>query len=107
MNAMQVQIVNRLISARSLLENSGSRLNRHSDSRSVAHRVLTAHDAAELTIAALSEHLQTCLSDKATFTEILKAVNEKMGPNGLPGHNFLTRLNKVRVAFKHHGELPH
>ena len=103
--SMEPSIISRLISARYLLSASGPPLNQHSDSRRVAHAVLIAHDAAELTLGATSEYLKTGLSDRATFPEILDAIDRKLA-NGLPGRDFFNRLNKVRVGFKHHGELP-
>src|SRR2546423_15704060 len=113
---MQAVILNRLLSARFLLENSGRHLNRHSDSRAVAHGVLMAHDAAELTLGAIAEELQLSLAEKVTFPELTKAINDKFivlhaantskFPSGLSGQLYLNKLNKVRVAFKHHGELP-
>lgn len=106
MIAMHPAILHRLVSARFLLDSSGPRLNKHSDSRSVAHAVLIAHDAAELALGAMIDHFQAKVSSKATFGQLADAVSEKLSANGLPGHHYLNKLNNVRVAFKHHGELP-
>ncbi|HEY6351990.1 MAG TPA: hypothetical protein VI636_21555 [Candidatus Angelobacter sp.] len=99
-------ILNRLVSARYLLDHSGPRLTKHSDSRAVAHAVLMAHDAAELALGAMAEYTQAPISDKTSFPELLEAVNPKIQPTGLTGLGDFKRLNKIRVAFKHHGLLP-
>lgn len=62
MIAMHPAILHRLVSARFLLDSSGPRLNKHSDSRSVAHAVLIAHDAAELALGAMIDHFQAKVS---------------------------------------------
>lgn len=104
---MQPVILNRLISARFLLENSGLSLNRNSDSRAVAQNVLMAHDAAELALTAIADHLKIALPERTEFPKLIDQLNSHVGmPGGLSGHVYLTKLNKVRIAFKHHGLLP-
>jgi hypothetical protein len=102
---MQDNILVRLISARHMFENSGPVLNRHSDSRSVAQAVLISHDASELTLSALSEALKLPLPDRISFPDLVGAIDSSL-PGGLSGKTYFERLNKVRVAFKHRGELP-
>jgi hypothetical protein len=104
---VQPVILNRLISARFLLENSGPRLNRHSDARAVAHAVLISHDAAELWLTALADHLKLSLPDRTEFPKLIEQLKgQSVFSNGFPGDVFFNKLNKVRVAFKHHGVLP-
>lgn len=104
---MQPVILNRLISARFLLENSGPRLNRHSDARAVAHAVLISHDAAELALTALADHLKLGLPERTDFPTLIdKLKSQTVFSSGFPGDVFFNKLNKVRIAFKHHGVLP-
>jgi hypothetical protein len=104
---VQPVILNRLISARFLLENSGPRLNRHSDARAVAHAVLISHDAAELALTAFADHLKLGLPDRTEFPKLIEQLKaQSVFSSGFPGDVFFNKLNKVRVAFKHHGVLP-
>jgi len=99
--------LNRLISARFLLDNSGPTLNRHSDARAVAHAVLVSHDAAELALTAIADGLKLGLSDRTDFPTLIdKLKSQPAFSAGFSGDVFFNKLNKVRVAFKHHGNLP-
>src|SRR5436305_10207929 len=104
---MHPAILSRLLSARFLLENSGRSLNAHSDAREVANAVMAGHNAAELTLSAVADHLQVKVTERATFIELIEKLDGSgKFSQGLPEKLFLNRLNTPRITFKHKGELP-
>lgn len=68
--------------------------------------LLTFHDAVELFLQVASEHLNTG-TNKPSFMDYWKLISEKL-PTGieLAQQESMRRLNKARVALKHHGTLP-
>src|SRR5438445_9459587 len=70
----------------------------------VAVSLLLMHDASELLMLAIADHLQ--LGSKWSFMEFW----EKVKKSGLkePGHRIpMEQLNSLRVGLKHKGTLPH
>jgi hypothetical protein len=113
---MNPSILNRLIASRHLLETAGPELTSVSDPLVVAQRLLIAHDAAELALWALSVHVNAPVLGKngevvtnpsfvALGEAILKHLNCSHEPQGKP-LALLQEVNRLRVAFKHHGDLP-
>jgi hypothetical protein len=95
--------------ARQLLARIGP-LTPASDAVAVAHAILTAHDAADLALAALAEHLRVPLNKGTQFLmDYVSAIADHLKPRGgkLSGRTYMSQLNNARVSFKHKGNLPH
>ena len=67
--------------------------------------LLLFHDAAELFLQLSSEELNTGAT-RPEFMEYFTLLNEKLKPGHLSSQESMRRLNKARVALKHHGTLP-
>jgi hypothetical protein len=117
--AMHIQphVVNRLVAARHLIDSSGQEVTSSSDSLIVAQKILLAHDAAELSLSALVSQLALKaieLDGKAktepSFMALARVVSQTAFVNNdaeaLSAINLFDHLNRVRVAFKHHGIPP-
>jgi len=98
-------ILDRLISARSLLEHSGPRLNLQSDSRAVALAVVLSQDAAELALKAIADQLNIKATRDFSFPKLVEEIQAQLTVSSAVV-NYLKRLNDARVSFKHQGNLP-
>lgn len=67
--------------------------------------LLTMHDAVELFLQLSSEHLNTGAGQPG-FMEYWEILDKKLSPDGLGQKESMRRLNKSRVALKHHGTFP-
>ena len=67
--------------------------------------VLTLHDAVELFLQLASEHLNVG-AGQPSFMEYWGILNKKLDERELAQQESMRRLNKARVALKHHGTLP-
>ena len=116
--AMQLEprTLHRLIAARHLIDVSGQELSASSHPLAVAQKLLVAHDAAELVFIALKSqlNLNTPESDgkvksESSFMAMARALLTLDAESGdkRSAHyiKLLEDLNRVRVAFKHHGIL--
>lgn len=63
-------------------------------------------DAVEAFLLAVADCVGASLDERSTFDKYFVAINEKISPRELPFKNRLLRLNKIRVASKHHGIQP-
>jgi len=66
--------------------------------------VLSFHDAVELFLQLTSEAVDSGAA-QPTFLDYWDLIAKKL-PNGLSGKEAMRRLNKARVALKHHGTMP-
>jgi hypothetical protein len=98
-------VLDRLVSARSLLEHSGPRLNPQSDSRAVALAIVLSQDAAELALKAIADQLNIKATKDFSFPKLVEEIQTTLKISG-PVANYLKRLNEARVSFKHQGNLP-
>ncbi len=65
------------------------------------------HDATEVFLLAIADHVNAELKAKTRFEQYIDMVNEKLKPKAeLPCRSKLLRLNKLRVDSKHHGQFP-
>src|SRR5262245_37106327 len=69
-----------------------------------AAAVLTFHGAVALFLHPTSEHVYSGSANPA-FLEYLELIGKKI-TDGLTGKESMRRLNKARVALKHHGTMP-
>lgn len=67
--------------------------------------LLMQHDAIELLLQLACEHLNVG-SKSGEFMAYFDPIDAKLAPAALPHKETLRRLNKARVAFKHHGTAP-
>lgn len=67
--------------------------------------LLTMHDAVELFLQLASEHLNTGAAHPG-FMDYWDILNRKLDPKELEQKESMRRLNKARVALKHHGTFP-
>jgi hypothetical protein len=67
--------------------------------------VLSFHDAAEILLLAIAEHIQVNCGKRPDFMQLHDAIN-KAGVPKLTHHMALNQLNNARVSFKHHAMGP-
>jgi hypothetical protein len=67
--------------------------------------VLTFHDSIELFFQLASEVLNAGGSD-LPFMKYFDALDDKLKPRTLGQRHSVQRMNKARVAIKHHGTMP-
>ena len=70
-----------------------------------AASLLMQHDALELLLQLCTEHLDVG-TDRIDFMKYFDVINEAIAPATLPDREAARRLNKARVALKHHGTFP-
>jgi len=97
------QVLNRIAIGNSLLSTVGP-LTPNADPLTVAQTVLLAHDASELTLAALAESVGFTSKERTTFMEYVTEIEKAKG--SLSISLFFKELNGARVSFKHSGILP-
>lgn len=70
--------------------------------------LLLFHDSIELFLQLACEHLNSVRSERKEpeFMEYFAIVNKKLEPRVLAQTESMRRLNKARVALKHHGIMP-
>jgi hypothetical protein len=106
MAQISADILQRLVVAKHLLAENREQLTPNSDAAAVARMVLAAHDGAELAVAAIASHLNVHgLTDKLFLPDYAAKIAERTG-KPVAGADYLKRLNRVRVGFKHDGVLP-
>jgi hypothetical protein len=112
---LPINILNRLISARHLLESSGPPLTRAASSILLAQRILQAHDASELVFLAFVGHFNLTAPEidgkprkEPSFMALTRAVLSSCRSSGYDSSSerLFSDLNESRVAFKHNGRLP-
>ena len=67
--------------------------------------ILTMHDAVELFLQLSSEQLDAG-TKRPEFMQYWELLDPKLAPNRLSQKESMRRLNKARVALKHHGTFP-
>jgi hypothetical protein len=67
--------------------------------------ILTLHDAVELFLVLAGEHLGGGLSEKLDFLGYWAEIDKRFGV-ALTHKSSMSRLNRRRIDFKHHGNLP-
>lgn len=72
-----------------------------------ATAVLSFHDAVESFLLLAAEHLKVNLPTNVNFADYWDRLQLNLPRQAqLPGKNAMIRLNKLRVALKHHGTIP-
>ena len=101
------QVLDRLLLSKSFLDRLRFQATASHDRHSIAACILAAHDAAELTIASISDELG-CLHPNANKTYLMDYFDpiEKKTGAAVQGKDYLRQLNTVRIQLKHHGVFP-
>jgi hypothetical protein len=68
--------------------------------------LLAFHDAAELFLGQAAEFVNAPLQPTATFDAYWKALDTALSPKKVARKDAMLRLNRARVALKHHGTFP-
>ena len=104
MSPLSEEVVFRLLLAKSLLDRVRMHPVAEPDDSFVAQQVLTAHDAAELAIAAVADHCRAHPSQQYLLQYIV-ALEQKLS-RPVEGKAFMGQLNQARVGLKHYGNRP-
>ena len=101
-------VLRRLLVSKHFLASSVGQLTSNSDPIVVAKMILSAHDTADLTLAAIVEQLR--VPDLSSWIYLLDypyKIEEHIRPKDIfPGTGFWRQLNTARNDFKHEGILP-
>lgn len=99
----------RLLVSRQMLAAAVGPFTSHSDAVAVSRAILSAHDAAELALAAICSALDALPKDNRDryLLEYADALQASRPDVSFPERRYLVQLNRVRKNFKHGGELPH
>jgi len=100
-------VIDRLLVAKDLLEKISSSPIVNPDRYTIARHVLTAHDAAELALAAIAHHLgKLPQSSKSFLMNYFSPIREVHPNEEVPGRDYFSQLNQVRIGIKHTGIFP-
>jgi cellobiose-specific phosphotransferase system component IIA len=100
-------VVDRLLVAKGLLAKIRFLPSARPDRISLAQAILTAHDAAELAIASVAQHLNRLPTGQQIFLmNYFSEIKKEHPGDDVAGHGYLSQLNSVRVAIKHKGIFP-
>lgn len=105
--SLSQDVVDRLLVAKDLLEKIRSLTMANPDRYTIARQVLTAHDAAELALAAIARHVGKLPQSPKTFLmDYFSPISEIHPGEEVPGRNYFSQLNQVRIGIKHTGIFP-
>jgi hypothetical protein len=105
--ALSQDVVDRLLVAKGLLDKIRFLLVARPDRISLAQAILTAHDAAELAIASVAQHLNRVPAGQQVFLmNYFSEIEKEHSGDAVAGRSYFSQLNSVRVAIKHKGIFP-
>jgi hypothetical protein len=97
-------IYRKIIFAKYLLERAAG-LQREANDASVSVSLLLMHDAAELLMLAIVDHLQVTVQKRREFMDFWTEIKPPTHPSP-PDRLAMESMNKMRVVLKHNGNLP-
>jgi hypothetical protein len=101
------EVIERLLIARGLLDSIRYEPISERDRIALAKHILTAHDASELAIAAITQHLGQTPAQAQTYLMDYFPLLKKQHPEKEVKHRgYFSRLNEVRKNIKHKGLFP-
>ncbi|MCL4524510.1 MAG: hypothetical protein M1453_12170 [Acidobacteria bacterium] len=101
------QVVERLLVSKSLLARVRFQPLAEPDRLSLASQILTAHDAAELALAAIADHLgKLPTKDKHYLMDYFDPIKSVHPERDVFAKEYFSQLNRVRVDIKHYGLFP-
>lgn len=95
----------RIVNAKWVLEKA-ARTQNGTNEMDLAVSLLLMHDAVELLMLAVLDHLQVSIKKKRDFMDFWPDLKQAGHPEP-PDHLAMESLNKLRVGLKHSGNLPH
>ncbi len=100
--------VNRLLLAKDFLDRIRNTPSAAPDRYTIAQYVIMSHNAAELAIAAIAQHLDAMPpSNKIYLMDYFGPIKAKMHKDeNVTGKDFFSQLNHVRNGIKHNGTFP-
>ena len=105
---IRTEVADQLLLCKSLLEKIRIQAVPDPDRFSLAIHILTAHDAAELALAAIAQQCGVSpASDKAYMMDYFAALKTLHSDREVKGRPYFNQLNRVRVDLKHYGIIPH
>lgn len=100
-------VVDRLLLAKDLLGKIRFSSAADPDRLTLATYILTAHDAAELALAAIAQHLGKLPGTGESFLmKYFPKIRETHPTEDVPGRGYFAQLNQVRIDIKHLGIFP-
>ena len=98
-------VFERLLLAKALL--SGVQLTPAAkpDRLTAARHILIAHDAAELVLSTVAQHLKCQTEDRSSLVDYAGAIKKKTRRD-IPHRQFFSNLNHQRIGVKHRGLMP-
>ena len=103
--AMLPDIRRRIVNAKYVLERE-ARIQAESNEMSLSISLLLMHDAVELLMLAVLDHLQLATRKRREFMDFWSDIKQA-GHAEPPDFVLMDSLNKLRVGLKHNGNLPH
>lgn len=101
------EVADQLLLSKSLLEKIRFQAAPNPDRFSLATHILTAHDAAELALAAIASARNVQLPKRQpAMMDYLDALKTLHSGREVTGRDYLDRLNRVRNSLKHAGVFP-
>lgn len=105
--AVAEEVIDRLLIARGLLDSIRYTEAPERDRVALAKHVLTAHDASELAIAAIAQHIgKTPKKSQSYLMDYFPLLREQHPNKDVKHRGFFSRLNDVRIGIKHKGLFP-
>jgi len=104
---LRKEVVERLLLAKSLLAKLRFHSTAEPDSKLLASHIMTAHDAAELVLAAISDQLGVLpAKDKHFLMDYFEPLKKQHPDREVFAKEYFSQLNRVRINIKHHGIFP-
>jgi hypothetical protein len=104
---LRKEVADQLLLSKSLLEKIRLQAAPNPDRFSLATHILTAHDAAELALAAIAAHVGKMPGPNEQFLmKYLDKLKELHPERDVVGRGYFIQLNRVRVDIKHFGVFP-
>jgi hypothetical protein len=105
--SLSQDVIDRLLLAKDLLDKISSLPTADPDRLTIAHHILTAHDAAELALAGIAHHLGKLPESSQSFLmDYFSPIKETHPDEEVPGKSYFSQLNQVRKGIKHLGIFP-
>jgi len=100
-------VTERLLLAKGLLGRIRFSAVARPDRQTLASHILTAHDAAELALAAVARHVGRLPASPQTYLmDYFPAIRQEHPEREVEGRDYFNQLNRVRTSIKHHGIFP-
>jgi hypothetical protein len=104
---LRKEVIERLLLAKPLLAQLRFHSTAEPDSKFLASQIMTAHDAAELVLAAISDQRGVLPSkDRHYLMDYFEPLKTLHPEHEVFAKEYFSQLNRVRINIKHHGIFP-